>query len=231
MTLSELTYEAGELGNDSVKQESNWTRFVNRAVQQISEYKSWSFLHDRRRFTILTGDHSVSLGREFKCLSNEQSPISVTYASGGTTYDLPVNVISRALSEQTLYWPSINQIVGGPPIPGGYIPIRVVYLERDGGGDWRLFIPSPFIVVPDAPYNVSGFWHPAPMKLGTDHNPITDDRNLCEAVINYACARSWFSTDKTSKQGDAAMALYEESLMKADYADDWNRYSGIVLRM
>ncbi len=231
MNLQELIYEAGELGFDSIKQQSNWVRYINRAVQAIAQYKNWPCLHDRRPYVILAGDHSVSLGPQFKCLSGEQSPISVTFQNGDSSYDLPVSVISRELCEQTLYWPSINQIVGGPPVPGGYIPIRVVFLERDNGGDWRLHIPQPFIVVPNSPYNVSAFYYPNPLKLGTDRNPITDHPDLVECVINYACSLALFSEDKTSKQGAAARALYKESLTAADYTEDRARWIGQVMRM
>lgn len=210
-------------------------RFVNRAVRAIANRKNWTFLHSERTYIMQAGDTEVSMGPDFKELSNEESPISVSYQSGSNqVFRLPVRVLSREEVERQLYWPWINQYLN-QPVPGGYVPIRVVFMERNssghGAGVWRLKIPPQFYVTSESPYNVSGFYYPAALVLPTDTNPITEDPDLADAVVNYAKYLKYAAVDETSKQAMAAKAMFDDHFKEADYTDEWVKYAGRSIRM
>jgi hypothetical protein len=234
MQLSDLIREVGELPGGSNRTDQDVKRFVNRAVREICARKNFTFTADVRSYVIQSGNHSVSLGPDYKCLSGEESPVSVTYNAGNQTFKLPVRVLSLEEVERQSYWPWIGQYLN-QPTPGGYIPIRVVYFQYQStgfeAGTWRLHIPAQFYVIADAPYNVSAFFYPPELKLPTDHNAVTDDPHLADATVNYAKALKYFAEDETSKRGVAAMALYEDHFSKANYTDAFVKYSGRTLRM
>lgn len=229
-TLEEIIYEVGELSVRSQRTELDLVRFMNRAIRMIAQRKDFTAMHDRRPFYILTGNTSVSLGADFKKMSDEESPVSVSYVSGGNTYNLPVLVISREQVERQQFWPLIAQFQYQPS-PGGFVPIRVVFLERNAGGDWALFIPPQFSVQNTTQYNVSAFFYPAPLKLGTDHNAITDDPDLVQAIIDKTRSITYLSEDPNSVPGKAALALYEEAFKSADYADSAIKYQARDMHM
>lgn len=194
-------------------------------------------MHDRRHYVILAGDTSVSLGRDFKRLTDEESPISVSYQTGGepnTVYNLPCRVLSREEVERQLYWPWIGQYLN-QPVPGGYIPIRVVFLEKNltgiHGGEWQLKIPPAFNVTSDSPYNVSGYYFPRPLERGTDENAVTNDPDAVQAVINKAISLAYFAEDPTSQKGIAANTEFENFFSNASYTDSLVKFGGRVLRM
>lgn len=234
MDLQNLIREVGELPGGNARTDMDIKRFVNRAVMAVAQEQNWTFLRDVRAYTILSGTHSVSMGPNYKCLSDEKSPISVTYNAGDQTFKLPVLVISEEELQRFMYFPYIGQFTN-QPTPGGYVPIRVVYMKRNmtggDGGTWRLHIPAQFTVISDSPYNVSAYYYPSPLVLGTDHNPLTDDPNLCDAVVNYAKWLKYCAVDETSKQAIASKAMYDEHFRNANYADQRARFSGRTLRM
>lgn len=229
-SLHELVYEAGELTNPDVALQSNWVGWANRAIREIANEVNWTFTHDRRQYTLLSGDTSVSLGPDYKCLSDEDSPISVSYSSGGNTYNLPVRVLSREEVERYVLYPWINQFLS-QPVPGGYTPIRVVFLERNNGGETRLHIPPQFNLQVSQPYNVSAFYYPAALKLGSDHNAITDDPNLVSAIINRMRSLSFEAKNPADPRVKAAMELRQDAYDRAHYADVDQKFSGRSLRM
>lgn len=234
MNLNEILIEVGELPGTNQRTNLDLKRFVNRAVRSISNRKNWTFLKSIRPYVILSGQTGVSMGPDFKCLSGEESPISVTYNAGNQTFRLPVRVLSREEVERQLYWPWIGQFLN-QPVPGGYVPIRVVFMERnaDGheSGEWYLKIPPQFYVQANSPYNVSAYYHPRPLILGTDSNPVTNDPDLADAVVNYAKSLMYAAVDPTSKQAAACMAMFEDHFTEADYTDGFVQYSGRSLRM
>lgn len=234
MQLEDLIREVGELPGGSQRTDQDVKRFVNRAVRAVAGRQDWTFLQDVRPYVILSGQHSVSLGKDFKSRSGESFPVSVTYNAGNQTFKLPVRVLSLEEVEKQLFWPWIGQYLN-QPVPGGYIPIRVVYFQYQAtgfeAGTWHLKIPAQFYVVADAPYNVSAYYYPKPLILPTDHNAITDDPDLADAVVNYAKYLKYSAEDETSKRAQAAKANFDDHFKNADYRDSSVRYQGRELRM
>jgi hypothetical protein len=234
MNLFDLVREVGELPGRSQRTDQDVKRFINRAIRAIANRKNWSFLHDNRPYVILTGDTSVSMGPDFKCLSTEESPISVSYEAGNMTYRLPCRVLSREEVERQLFWPWIGQFLN-QPVPGGYVPIRVVFMERDStggqGGVWRLHIPPQFNVQSNSPYNVSAFYFPKPLIHPDDTNAITEDPDLADAVVNYAKSLKYSAENEMDSRAKMCLAAYEEHFTQADYSDELIKYAGRSLRM
>lgn len=201
--------------------------FVNRAVRVIAERANFSAMHDRRVVVIPSGFNSQKIGAEFKQLSEEASPVSFVYGS----YELPVLVTSRARIQMAGIYPFPN----GPlsfPVPGGYMPIRVVFLERNGpSGLWQIFIPPQFSITQPAEFWISAYWYPSPLVKGDDTNPMTEDGNLSEAIIRLAAHYAFRSVNPTDPRGDSAKAQAEEAIVHAMYSDVAISNSGRSMRM
>lgn len=226
MTLEDLIREVGYSSKDSQVQQ-DLKGFVNRAIRTIAERANFSSMHDRRPVTIAPGFSSTPLGVGFKQLSEETSPISFQYG----TYFLSVLVTSRARVELAGIYPFPN----GPmsfPVPGGYMPYRVVFLERNGpGGQWSLNIPSQFNSTLPSVFWISAYWYPYPLVKGDDTNPMTMDGNLSEAIIRLAAHYAFRSVDPTDKRGDAAKEQAEEAIARAMYTDVFISMGGRAMRM
>jgi len=190
-------------------------QYVNRAIRSIAQRRNWTWMWNRTQNTILSGNSNVSLGPDFKELSPENSPISITYGN----YNLPVVVTSRSRIESFGIWPFPN----GPqsfPTPGGYNPVQIVFLEQDGpGGDWKMWVPPQYPITQNSVYNVSAYYFPAPLNLGPDQNAFTTHGILQNAVINLAKSYAYFAEESDSVKGQAAAALAEEQYTEAIYAD------------
>lgn len=234
MDLQDLIREVGELPGGSHRTDQDVKRFINRALRAIAGRENYTFMADVRPYVILSGQHSVSLGPDYKARTGEFSCVSVTYNAGNQTFKLPVRVLSLEEVERQLYWPWIGQFLN-QPVPGGYIPIRVVYFQYQAtgfeAGTWHLKIPPQFYVLADAPYNVSAYFYPKPLVLPSDHNAFTDDPDLADAMVNYAKFLKYSSEDETDKRAAFCKAAYEEHFVQADYRDSFVRYQGRELRM
>lgn len=200
---------------------------VNRAIKTIAERRNWSAMHDLRAITIPSGYSQTSLGSDFKQLSEEESPVSFTYGN----YRIAVQVTSRSRIELAGIWPFPN----GPlsfPVPGGFMPVRVVFLERNGpGGEWTLNVPPQFSITQPAVFNVQAYWYPAVLVKGSDTNPFTMDGNLSDAIMMLARAYAYRSEDPTDERGAAAKEEAEESIVRAMYAESAIAMGGRNLRM
>lgn len=226
MTLEDIIREVSYSVKDPQTQ-LDLKGFVNRAVRTIAERANFSCLHDIRTVVVPSGYDKQNLGWDFKQLSPEESPISFSYGS----YRLAVQVTSRSRIELAGIWPFPN----GPfsfPVPGGYMPVRVVFLERDGpGGQWAIHIPPQFSLTQDAVFYVQAYWYPFPLVKGGDRNPMTDDGNLSEAIIRLAASYAFRAVDPTDKRGDAAKEQAEEAIQRAMYSDAFIALGGRTLRM
>jgi len=200
---------------------------ANRAIRTIAERANWSSMHDLRPITIPSGYSSAPMGPLFKQLSTEQSPVSFTYGN----YRLSVEVSSRSRIELAGIWPFPN----GPfsfPVPGGFMPVRVVFLERNGpGGQWMLSVPPQFSITQDAVFNVQAYWYPAPLVKGTDTNPFTEDGNLSDAIMMMTRAYALRAEDPSSEVALAAKTEAEEAITRAMYSDAAISMGGRNLRM
>ena len=168
---------------------------------------------------------SVSLGSTFKCLSNEKSPITYDDPTGTNPRPIPVDVISRAISNRIGYYnPSFNTVTNT-------YPIQYVFLEQNGpSGEWALYLPEQYQPVAIT-FNVSAYFYPVDLALGTDSNALTNHPMLEEALINLTKARTYFAEETDSPTGIAAMAMAEQAIRSAQYADVTQEYSGRPLRM
>lgn len=227
MTLAQLIHYVGEIGVKQQAADLEIRDYINQAIQYCAERYSFVGMHNWSQVTLLSGQTSVTLPTTFKELSRQQSPISFTYGS----YNLPVIVTTRSQIEAAGLWPLMN----GPlsmPLPGGYLPVRVVFLEQDGpGGQWTLNVPPQFIITTNLVFNVQGYYYPMPLQQGTDSNALTNNGQLCQAIISLAKSFAYLNDDDTSKQGTAAMERFEDLFAKCLYEDTQRLYNGINLRM
>lgn len=226
MTREDLIREIAYSAKDSQVQQ-DLAGFMNRAIRTIAERANWSCLQDRRVVVIPSGFSSQKLGAEFKQLIEEGSPVSFVYGS----YNLPVLVTSRQQIQNCGIYPFPN----GPlsfPVPGGYMPYRVVFFERNGpGGQWTINIPSQFSTTQPAVFFISAYWYPFPLVKGDDENAMTRDGNLSEAIIRLAAHYAFRSVDPTDKRGDAAKEQAEEAIVRAMYTDVFVSMAGRNMRM
>jgi len=227
MNLESILREVGEYGVKSVRLDSDYLGYVNRATKAIAERHNWTFMYDRRTVTVPSGKTTAPMGPDFKQLGTEESPVSFTYG----LYNLPVKVTSRARVEAAGIWPLQN----GPfslPVPGGYMPVQVIFLERNGpGGQWMLSVPPQYSVTTDAVFNVSGYWYPAELVKGEDTNAMTEHGELCRAVVNLAKTYAYQAEETDNPKAGAAEATAEAAITRALYTDIAQSYNGRTLRL
>lgn len=227
MNLSTLIRFVGEVGLKQQQQDSDIRGYVNRAIHYIASRANFNCMHDIQEVTLISGNTSVTLPPEFKELSHQASPISFSYG----IYRLPVIVSTRSAIEACGLWPLMN----GPlsmPLPGGWLPIRVVFMEQDGpGGLWTLNVPPQFIITNNCTFNVQAYYYPKPLLQGDDSNGLTNNGQICEAIIALAKAFAFLGNDETAKQGQAAMERFEVLFQNSLYDEVHRTYSGVNLRM
>lgn len=227
MILGDILLEVGEICVHDAKLEINIRSYVNRAIRYIAQRRNWSGMFDWSQVTLLAGNFSVTMPDTFKELGREASPISFNYGQ----YRLPVNVLTRSQIESFGVWPFVN----GPlsmPIPGSYVPIQVVFMERRGpGGPWTLNIPPQFSATQNQTYNVQGYYYPSDLAQASDSNFFTTQPEIVEAVIAKAKSIAFFAQDPTSDKGEAARKQFEDLYVTALYSDASQAMSQVPLRM
>ena len=168
---------------------------------------------------------SVSLGSTFKCLGSEKGPVTYDDPTGNNPRPIPVDVVSRAITNRIGYYnPSLNTVTNT-------YPIQYVYLEQNGpSGEWGLYLPAQY--QPTAiTFNVTAYFYPADLELGTDSNALTNHPMLEEALINMTKARAYFAEEVDSPKGAAAAVLAEQAIRSAQYGDVQQEFSGRPIRM
>lgn len=227
MTLGEIILEVGELALRNPRTEINVRSYINRAINIIGQRRSWTFMHTIQQVTIQAQQTSAAMPASFKCLSEQSSPISFTYGQ----YRLPVTVTTRSYIESCGLWPLMN----GPlsmPVPGGYMPIRVVFMERDGpGGLWTLNVPPQFIITTAMVFNVQGYYFPPPLAQASDSNAFTQQPEVCEAIVALAKAIGYRAEEPDDPKGEASMKQFEDYFNQAAYMDVRQQYQVSGLRM
>lgn len=227
MQLSQLIYEVGEVGFNSPRRQSDIKDLINRAQREIAQRRNWTFMHLRTTAQVGAGTTSADLGPNFKCLSSEKSPVSFTQGS----YNLPVAVASREEIEGLGIWPWAD----GPaftPTPGSMAPVRVVFLEKNGPtGNWTLNIPPQLTPTLPLVFNLSAFFFPADLVLGTDSTQMTNHGDLADAIINLAKYRLYAAEEPGSKESAACKQMYEDGIKRACYADEQQKWGGRTMRM
>jgi hypothetical protein len=229
MTLNEILFEVGELrapNGDPLR--SNIKRFVNRSMKSIQERKSWTFMRQRVAVVMEAGETSAALPANFKELAPELSP--VTY-SNGALEGVPVDVRSRSELERLTYTPGISSAVTG------HMAIQYVFIEplgpdEDDGTDlgWGLFVPAQYTPQENTTFQVQGFFYLADLVHGTDHNGLTDDGNLGDALVNLVKSMAYRAADPTDPRADPCLAEYERWYKLASYANETKKFSGRRMR-
>lgn len=228
MTLAEIIYECGELGNQSTRVELDWKRFVNRAQRKIAQRRNFTFLHDQRQVTIQQSALHAPLDANYKCLDNEKTP--VTYQDPTVQYQLPipVEVISRARANFLAY----NPFVAAYPTAPNVFPIRWVFIERDGpAGAWQIWLPTQYQINPQVTFNISAYYYPDDLRQGEDSNAMTNHPELCDAIINLAKATAFDAEGVLPDQAKQSRQLYEIAYRAASYSDMQQQFSGRALKM
>lgn len=228
MTLSEILYECGELGNQSTRVTLDWKRFVNRAIQRIAQRRDWSFLHDQRNCVIPANQLYGPLDANFKGLGRERTPISYQDPTATYTLPIPVEIISRARSLY-LTW---NPFLACFPTAPNVFPLRYIFLERNGpGGGWQIWLPTQYTANPPVTFNVSGYYYPNPLVNANDTNAMTNQPELCDAIINLAKALAYRAEGNDPDHAKMAYDQYEEAYKSASYSDTAQKWSGRELKM
>lgn len=180
-------------------------------------------MHNRTQFVITAGATSVSLGATFKELSAEKSPITYTNPTSGIS--VPVEVKSREEIERSGIFLVAPYFTPRP----NTLPISYVFLEQNGSG-WTLNTPAQFPNSTDITYNVSGYFFPSALALGTDTNFITNDGDLAEALVNRMRHLAYFAEDPTDARAAASLQAYEEHYKRAAIADERRKLGGRAVR-
>lgn len=225
MTLSDLIRESGELGARSDRIKSDLKGWVNRGQRAICQRHNFSWMHSQQSVTITAGNTSANLPATFKELSAARSPI--TYTAPASQFPTPVNVLSRAELERMPPGASGNVVNAS----GSWSPFYV-FLEKNDGGLWTINIPLGFPVATAVSYALSCYLFPADLSLGTDHNTLTDDTELAEALINWTRSKAYLSQDPPDAQSaQIVQAEYENTVRRAIGQDARKVLAGRRLRM
>lgn len=227
MTLDDITREVSEFQGLDSGLDQDIHPWINRAVKRIAQRRNWSGMHDQRQATIMAAQLSCPLDENFKALSSEKSPISYQDPTVSYAMPIPCEVISRARANRQGYSPFASPV---PTLLNAY-PLRYVFIERNQGGRWTLFLPQQYQVNPTVVFTISAYYYPNPLKQGTDSNVITDHPELCDAVVNLARVLAISSRDVTDKRIAGAMALYEQAYKSAAYSDVAQAMQGRSLMM
>lgn len=230
MTLSELIYEIGELPGFGPKVQLDFRKFLNRAIAQVAARRNWTFTHDYQQVTIEAASSSASLGSGFKCLGPEDSPVSVNWPDNPSSVGVPVKVITRAQMQRQGWWGYGYNLIIPPALPQAYAP--AVFLEQNADGVWTINGFGPYSQ--PVTYNISAYYYPPALVLGTDSNGVTNNPEIQDALINRAKAIAFLSTgaddpafEMHQKAGMACQALYEMHYKQAAMDDARRRVAGV----
>lgn len=226
MNLSELLYEVGELrAPNGDRLRSDYKRFINRAQRTIASRRNWTFMKDVNDYVMAAGTTSIEMPFEFKCLQIQRSPI--TYTNPETNFPLPVTVKTRAELERLGM-----AVTGYYPYPTGAKPLRFCYMENSGpGGNITLNIPPQNTPSSDLTFHVSGFFYPSDLVQANDHNRLTDDPELADALVNLTKALAYFALNPTDVNGLACQQLATDRINLASAQDAHRNISGMSIHM
>lgn len=221
MTLSDVIRETFELGARSQRIQSDGKAWVNRGQRAIAQRRNWCFMHSQQTLTMLASATSVNFPANFKELAPEKSPITFTDPTL-SQFPRPVQIRSRAELEAMA--PGYQAYVTNSP--AGYGTPYYVFLEQNDNGLWTLNIPAAYPVLTNISYVCSCYLFPADLALGTDHSAVTDDAELCEALINWIKWKSFSAENALNPEAEACRALYEQATLRAISQDARKRVAG-----
>jgi hypothetical protein len=228
MTLQDLIYEVGELSCVSPRIQSDVKGFINRAQRQICNRRNFLWMQDIRQYTIPSNSISVPLDADFKQLTTEKSPVTWTDTVNQAAR-IPVTILSREEAERynwAFFYP-----YNAPVAPLVCPPVPWVFIDQIAGV-WTLNNSVINQVTNQAMiYNVSGYFYPKPLVLGTDSNALTQHGQLAEALVNCAKATAYFAEKPGHPDGVEAMAIYEKFYQSACYSDARQKIGGQSVHM
>lgn len=227
MNLSRLTFRVGELRKpNGDRLTSDVKDFINLAQKYIAEQSNWSFMKDHEDVTIASGDTSAPLSENFKQLTTENSPVSYASATVTAGFPIPVPVFSREQLQGRGWWPLTQWNVGATT----FMPSFGVYIDLAAGNP-TINIPQNITATANLTFTVSGYYYPADLVKGTDHNAITDHGILSDALVNLAKAFAYESEDPTDPRADACRGRYDAATTTALYSDGAIARGGRTMRM
>jgi len=193
---------------------SEYEEWINRTIRRVVDYGKFSNL--RRKHATVTlgaGETSAQLPSDFRCLTNEKAPVTVT---DGTGSSYPVEVVSYEVAKA-------REATGALPYSPGNVQ---VYLLPTGDGEQRLYRVGP--EDGSVTFTVSYRAYPARLVQDTDTNELLlSYPDLVEAEL-FALAFSKTNDFQTSNEwrGQAALFAREASISDAE-----KHFSGRSLRM
>lgn len=226
MTRADLVREIGELAARGVRIQSDIAGWLNKGQRIIAQRANWTFLHDIQSVTVTSGAVSANLPTNWKELGPEKSPITYT---DPTNSQFPRPVIVKSRAELEAMSPGFYGYVTNAP--SGYGSPVYVFLEQNAGGRWTINLPTGFPILTDITYRLSCYLFPADLSLGTDHNGLTDDGELSEALINWVKCKAIGIVDLTDPQVALAEQAYEKAVRRALGQDARRRIAGRSLHM
>lgn len=226
MILKDILFEVGELrspGGDRLR--SDYKRMVNRAQRTIAGRRDWSFMFNNVQATLPRGQTSVALPFDFKELAAEQTPVSYNQPTNG--FPVPVTVTSRAEVQRIGNDRAYDYVV----VPGSYLPIKYVFFEHNGpGGSRTLNVPPQYTPDSDTVFNISAYWYPSDLVQAADHNWLTDDPELADALISLTRYLCYNAEDPTDPRAVACKDEYEKRIKVAAINDARKKISGRAMR-
>lgn len=225
-SLSSLTYRVGELRKAiGDRLTSDVKDFINRAQRYICERNDFSFMRSHEDVTIPSGSTTAPLAENFKQLTQERSPVSFTDSSTTAGAPMPVRVYSREEMQRRGWWP-LRQWVAGTAT---YLPGFGIFIDYDQNIP-TLNIPQNVTTSASLTFTVSAFYYLPDLQKATDHNALTDNGLLSDALVNLAKAMAYEAEDPTNEMAAASRALFESAYKSAMYADVRKTYAGRSLR-
>ena len=101
-------------------------------------------------------------------------------------------------------------------------------------GAWTLNIPTYFSNTSAITYNVSAYWYPTDLLLGTDQDQMTNDGNLSEALLALTKAMLYeadVELDESGKLANRYRTIAEQHLARAANDDARRKIAGRNLTM
>ncbi len=192
---------------------SEYDEWINRTVRRIVDYGKFSNLKRRHATVVIdAGESSAQLPSDFRCLTNEKAPVTVSDGTGS----YPVEVVSYEVGKA-------REATGALPSSPGLVQ---VYLLPSGDGEQRLYRVGP--EDSSATYTVSYRAYPDRLVQDTDTNELLlSYPDLVEAELFALAFRSTNDFVMSNEWRSQAMLFARE----AGLSDAEKQFSGRSLRM
>lgn len=198
----------------------NYGEWVNRGLRRIQTDRNWACMKRMPVVSIASGDSSVQLPSDFKELTTEQYPISVSTA--GDSGRFPCDLISEEISiarKATTFW---QPAVGSVKARRAGLP---VYLTTNGED---VFLHVAEVASEDLDFHVSAYLFLPELQAEDDANELT--RKYPELVTAAIKAIAFFEVNDFEMSTQFGSA-YASLLDAADTTDQRKLRAGRPIRM